>query len=245
MGALAHFLETEGVATTQISLIREHTATIQPPRALWVPFELGRPLGVPGDAALQRRLLVEALELLEAPAGPLLVDWAEPYAAAGDQDASAPEVWACPITFSRPTGETTEADRLVAACRIEVTELRPWYDKGVEKSGRTAVVHFAPEAAFELLSRYAAKGEAAGDHFEGPFAVALRLAAQDIKAFYFEAVASRPGGTPPDSAAFNRWIWHETELGRLLKAAKERCLSEKDEALRQTGALLLVPLEQA
>lgn len=60
----------------------------------------------------------------------------------------------------------------------------------------------------------------------------------------FEAVASRPGGTPPDSAAFNRWIWHETELGRLLKAAKERCLSEKDEALRQTGALLLVPLEQ-
>ena len=245
MGALAHYLESEGVATTQISLIREHTATIQPPRALWVPFELGRPLGVPGDAGLQRRVLVKTLELLEAPAGPLLVDWPEPYGTAGDQAASAPSVWACPITFSRPPEEKSEVARLVAACRSEVTQLRPWYDLGMKTSGRTAVVHFEPDAAFDLLSRYAVTGEAADDRFEGPFAVALRLAAQDIKAFYFEAVASRPGESPPDSAAFNRWIWHETALGPLLKAVKERCLLEKDEALRLTGALLLVPLEEA
>ncbi|MBR9980265.1 MAG: hypothetical protein KFF50_04485 [Desulfatitalea sp.] len=245
MGALAHYLETERVATTQISLIREHTATIQPPRALWVPFELGRPLGVPGDAALQRKVLVKTLELLEAPAGPLLLDWSEPYGPAGDQDASTPSVWACPITFSRPPEDQSELDRLIAACRSEVTELRPWYDLGLKTSGRTAVVRFEPEAAFDLLSQYAVKGEVAAESYDGPFAVALRLAAQDIKAFYFEAVASRPGGSPPDSAAFNRWIWHETALGQLLKAVKERCLSETDEALRQTGALLLVPLEQA
>ena len=36
--------------TTGISLVRENTASMQPPRALWVPFPLGRPLGVPDDA---------------------------------------------------------------------------------------------------------------------------------------------------------------------------------------------------
>ena len=47
MGALGHFIEREGVPTAQISLIREQTAAIQPPRALWVPFMLGRPFGAP------------------------------------------------------------------------------------------------------------------------------------------------------------------------------------------------------
>ncbi len=76
MGGLAHYLEEEGVATTQISLIREHTEIIKPPRALWVPFELGRPLGLPDDPALQTRVLVAALKLLEAERGPVLEDFA-------------------------------------------------------------------------------------------------------------------------------------------------------------------------
>ena len=64
MGALGHFLEEEGVPTTQISLVREHTAAMNPPRALWVPFILGRPFGVPNDPAFQRRVLLAVLGLL-------------------------------------------------------------------------------------------------------------------------------------------------------------------------------------
>ena len=47
MGGLAIYFEEEGLATTQISLIRIHTERTRPPRALWVPYELGRPIGVP------------------------------------------------------------------------------------------------------------------------------------------------------------------------------------------------------
>ena len=65
------------MATTQISLVREHTAAMGPPRALWVPFILGRPFGVPGDAAFQQRVLRSVLNLLEAPAGPVLADYSE------------------------------------------------------------------------------------------------------------------------------------------------------------------------
>ena len=77
MGGLAHYLEEESVATTQISLIREHTEIIRPPRALWVPFELGRPLGRPVNPALQTRVLIAALKLLEAEDGPVLEDFVE------------------------------------------------------------------------------------------------------------------------------------------------------------------------
>ena len=74
MGALGHYLEAEGLATTQISLIREHTASIRPPRALWVPFMLGRPLGDPGEAEGQRSVLNAVLSLLERAEGPVLED---------------------------------------------------------------------------------------------------------------------------------------------------------------------------
>ena len=56
MGALGHFLERQGIPTTGISLVREHTEVARPPRALWVTFELGRPLGIPDDAGFQRRV---------------------------------------------------------------------------------------------------------------------------------------------------------------------------------------------
>ena len=54
---MAHYIEEEGLATTQISLVRLHTEKIKPPRALWVPYELGRPLGQPNDPEFQKRVL--------------------------------------------------------------------------------------------------------------------------------------------------------------------------------------------
>ena len=42
--AMSHILERQGSATSGIGLVREHTETVRPPRALRVTFELGRPL---------------------------------------------------------------------------------------------------------------------------------------------------------------------------------------------------------
>ena len=77
MGALGHYIEREGVPTAQVSLIREQTAAIKPPRALWVPFMLGRPFGAPNDAAFQRRVLAALLGLFERADGPVLEDYPE------------------------------------------------------------------------------------------------------------------------------------------------------------------------
>jgi hypothetical protein len=102
VGALGYYLELAGIATTQISLIREHTAAINPPRALWVPFMLGRPLGVPNDAAFQERVLLAVLRLLEATVGPVLADYPEDAPSSSSDDAAGQ---VCPVSFGGAADE--------------------------------------------------------------------------------------------------------------------------------------------
>jgi len=244
VGALAHYLESEGIPTTQISLIREHTETICPPRALWVSFELGRPLGAPGNPALQRRVLMAALQLLDAPEGPLLVDFPEEAPEDALDDDRGLEGWSCPVSFAPEMRQETDLERLRSAFNREVAELLPWYDLGMEKRGRTAVVEFEPRSASELIGAFGTGAQPLIPKADLSLSTALRLAAQDLKSFYFEAVTARPGSAAPSSGEFSRWFWQETTAGRILKAVKERCLKETDKSLRKTGGLLLIPLDQ-
>jgi hypothetical protein len=245
VGALGHFLEAEGIPTTQISLIREHTETIKPPRALCVPFDLGRPLGRPLDTVLQRRVLLAALDLFKAPRGPVLADFPYPGTNTTGTEDPEPALWACPVSFTAPSKDISDNKKLIAAFEQELAELMSWYDLERTETGRTSVVDFGPDAAAELLSAYVLNGTTHSSKSNLPFAVALRLAAQDLKAFYFEAIAARPGATPPNSTAFKHWFWVETVAGQVLKAVKARCLNEADKSLRMTGAMLLVPLGQS
>jgi hypothetical protein len=78
VSALAHYLEEEGIATVAIALIRPQAERTKPPRALWVPFELGRPLGPPSDAAFQSPVLLAALHMLVEGGGPVrIADFAD------------------------------------------------------------------------------------------------------------------------------------------------------------------------
>ena len=100
MGALAHYLEEAGLATTQISLVRPHTERIRPPRALWVSSELGRPFGAPGDPTFQRQVIGTALGLLEQKDGPVLKDFREDAPASADTgDGSG---WVCQMALGDP-----------------------------------------------------------------------------------------------------------------------------------------------
>lgn len=141
--------------------------------------------------------------------------------------------------------QETDLEKLQSAFNREVAELRPWYDLRLETHKRTSVAVFDPLEASELLSGFAV-GEMPGVSEKGfSLATALRLAGQDLKAFYFEAAMARPGSALPNGTELNRWFWQETAAGRVLKSVKERCLKEADESLRKTGAMLLVPLDQA
>ena len=140
MSGLAHYFEDEGLATVIVALIREHIVAMRPPRALWVPFELGRPFGAPRDAGLQRRVLLAALNLLDrAAAEPLLADFDEeaPYPH-GDPD------W-------QPPGELDDGSALA-----EARSLLPDWQRARDRNGRSAVglSGLEPLAAVEFIARH-------------------------------------------------------------------------------------------
>ena len=77
---MAAELERRGIATVAIQLLREVAVRVRPPRALWVPFPHGFPLGEPGNAAGQNAVIEAALAMLEDPSlsPPALRDVAAP-----------------------------------------------------------------------------------------------------------------------------------------------------------------------
>jgi hypothetical protein len=68
-------IEREGITTVAISLLREVAQALHPPRALFVPFPMGYPLGAPHDAALQHRVIKATFELLDRNDVPVLADF--------------------------------------------------------------------------------------------------------------------------------------------------------------------------
>ena len=64
VGLLSGAIERQNISTVGISLLREITSVIHPPRALFVPFPMGFPLGAPHDTALQHQVIRAALALL-------------------------------------------------------------------------------------------------------------------------------------------------------------------------------------
>lgn len=77
MGLVAAELERQGIATVAIQLLREVAERVGPPRALWVPFPHGYPLGEPDNPALQLSVIEAALRLVEDPSAtpPVLRDF--------------------------------------------------------------------------------------------------------------------------------------------------------------------------
>jgi hypothetical protein len=71
VGLIAAAIERVGIPTVSISLLAEITKIIKPPRALFVPFDLGYPLGEPFNFQLQHKVIEAALQLLSRNDTPL------------------------------------------------------------------------------------------------------------------------------------------------------------------------------
>jgi hypothetical protein len=220
---LQRVLEAKGLSTVSISLVREHTEKLRPPRALFVPFPFGSPFGAAGDAAQQHRVLRAALDLLDA-SGPVLRDLE------GEDD---PSLRASPLQAAAvdrgPYGDVAD----------EVTAMRRYHEEWVRREGRTTVgVTGIPAVRFRGVVRFLtayADGRDAGHPArpaDVPVEMFVRWCADDLKAMYLEArlLTAPPGETPEDTA---RWLWGETALGSLLRDVAERMAASDDPALKR------------
>ena len=64
MGLIARAVEAAGIPTVCLSLTKDLTAAVGVPRALFVKWPLGHPLGEPYNVLQQRTLIYDALQLL-------------------------------------------------------------------------------------------------------------------------------------------------------------------------------------
>jgi hypothetical protein len=82
-------VEEAGIPTVLVSTGRDLTWQVRPPRSVFVNFPMGNPFGRAHDAAMQERILRDALQLAEtASEGGVLVDlpydWGEDFASIVD-----------------------------------------------------------------------------------------------------------------------------------------------------------------
>ena len=190
-----------------LALIRDHVERLKPPRALYVPFPLGRPLGKPDDPPFQRSVIEAALALTTEQEGPVLVDF--PIEVAD----GAAEPLSCPL----PPREHAE----LPAAVDEALGLRAAYRCNLETSGRTLVgraisadeVTRAIEAFIAIAGGESWKEQGLQGH---PL-----LWSRDITSYYEEAAASLADHVPAARAA-ETWFYQKTEAGKVLLEARAK-----------------------
>ncbi len=227
-------LEMRGTPTVAIGLVRPQMERTRPPRGLWTPFQLGRPLGEPGGKAFQRRVLLHALGLLERRDGPVILE-DFPDDPPNWQDTAGWQAPALPPIELPATAAGWEA-----ALARELAALRPAWQRASTRYGRTTIG--LSGQALELwpscVARFLA-GELPTVPLHATAALTLRFLCDDIKAMYSEA--AQTDGAPPSSRQVDTWFWSETIAGRLLIALRSMALQSENNALKTVGGRFFVP----
>ncbi len=228
MCALAHSLEAAGIPTVVVSLIRLHSEVMRPPRALFVPFELGRPLGDAGDVKGQTDVLEKALALLDhAGPEPVLVD----YPDLGQRSGA---VWRAP--FDLPPRDQPVTGR---ALMREFEVLKRHFEAAQSTRGRTSFgnADLSPDAVATLISNLL-DGVSLGE--KRVSSKVIRFAIDDLKTLYIEAASVVTHSVA--SAPLNDWFWRSTLAGQALTTLRAEFLTSEDKG-RRLIANFIVPGE--
>ena len=221
---MARALEAAGLATTSISLVREHTEKVKTPRALFVPFPFGHAMGRPDDANLQHRVLGAALDLFAEPTGPVLRDFPD-ETGPGVEPPAPIQASAIPPAAGIPDDPA-----------IEIADMCQGHEQWLARNGGRTTLGLSgvPVTRFPAVIRFLqsfAAGEAADmDERARDVAVPafIRWCADDLKALYFEGrLAMKPSAGGEEIA---RWFWGETATGQLLRRVRDRLDAAPDPA---------------
>jgi hypothetical protein len=227
-------LESRGVPCVAIGAARVQMEKTQPPRGLFVPFQLGRPLGEPEDAGFQRRVLLQALLLLERTDGPVILE-DFPDDPPGWLDTPG---WVPPLLPDLGTPADPASWRV--GFTAELDALQPIWERANTRFGRTTVgLSNVTRAEWPSLAAAFVSGELpiVGGHDTA--ALTLRFLCDDIKAFYGEA--GQADGPAPASRQLDAWFWRVTLAGRLLVALRTAAMASDNNAMKTVGGRFFVP----
>ncbi len=179
-------------------------------------------------------VLRAALELLARDEGPVLEDY--PTDTEGPVDMTG---WACPVSFDTDEGETEQNDKSLADCvRAENRKLAPWHALAIERRGGTTV-GASGKSVDDIVDflQQQMDGDVSAD--DAPL---IKLAAEDLRAYYIEAATSQPG--PTTSQGLMDWFFGETSAGALLLALQPKLAANEDKRLQGLANFQLIPRPQ-
>jgi len=201
-------------------LVRENTETLEPPRALWVSFPLGRPLGIPGDADFQRKVIVSALDLLARESGPVLEDYPVELPPSNIEA----EIAACPITFRRAhSSKSTWASRI----NEELDLLGPWHDISTQKRNGFSLSGLNNSNQKEITSKLGEMIER--KTIASNELVWLKRTIEELKFFYMEAMTAQPGNLSHE--ALDSIFWQDSVLGDALIQCHQILIKQGQEGI--------------
>lgn len=194
---------------------------------------------MPGNAPFQTRVLRAALQLLEAPSGPVLVDFPEDAPAVTDDAMPL----ACPVSFAPLPADLSTADLMRVSLQREIGQLRTWYDLAVSTRGRTTVgvSRLTPEEMGAFIGAFLDGDTPPNSRPDVPIAALFRYAVEDLKAYYCEAITAQPGQTAVDGQTLADWFWRETAAGRVLFAVQEVCQHSQVPGMQVVVSSFLIP----
>jgi hypothetical protein len=228
-------LEERGLPTTLIALVLSQAEKVRPPRALMVPFMLGRPFGEPNDVGFQKRVLLQALALLTQGDGPvLLAHFPDDPPSTFDRPG-----WLASVCVPKPL-VAAESRHWESAFRTELASvLGPW-ERFKSRFDRTTVglSGLAVDEWPAWVGAFLDGGLPCHAQHETP-ALSLRFLVDDIKALYGEA--AQADGEAPSARQIDLWFWRETLAGELILALRTMAMASENTALKTVGGRFFVP----
>jgi hypothetical protein len=121
--------------------------------------------------------------------------------------------------------------------------MHTWHTIAKHQNNRTTtgISGLTPDSITRLFEDFIQEEETGLD--QDKLADQLRLAAEDLKAFYFEALSAQPD-QPTDAKTLSDWFWGTTYGAAVINEVRKRCLEYDAKEMRLAGSLLLVPRNQ-
>jgi len=213
------------LSTVALSLVREHSVRIKAPRAVRVPFPFGISVGHRNDVREQRAVLDLAFSTLNAPHGPVLLD----FIAADRPERAAP---------FQASGVEVEAQARTIDFAAEVEAMRDRMLQRADKHAKTGLSRIDPNefgALARWLARYASGEES--DFPDRPADVELlpfiRFAVEDLRVMYaLDRMHAYPDESSDDR---QRWLLGGTAFGIFVRTLRDYLEASDDPKVKAAG----------
>lgn len=152
-------------------------------------------------------------------------------------------VLACPVNFAKNINNEGDTDELKLAFQREITAMRPWYDMAVSKRKRTTFGASGIELnkLGDFIYVFLEGNEPENPRDDVPLSNTLKLAVEDLKSYYIEAITAQPGQEDASSRVLQDWFWDETVGGKVLLDLKKVCEASQDNMMSMIGSHFIVP----